>query len=135
MNVLGMEVRVVIDRPLGSVHPKHPDILYTVNYGYIPDILGGDAQAQDVYLMGVEHPVESFTGVVIAVIHRLDDVEDKWVVAPKNRRFSEDEIQKATAFQEKYFTVKVLTDEHEVAKMPQRWRPLHSKSPHCGTWE
>lgn len=135
MKIIGREVTVVIDRPLGSTHPKHPYIRYPINYGFIPGILAGDGEEQDAYLLGVDHPVQEFSGEIVAVIHRLDDVEDKWVVSPKNRRFSEEEIREATAFQEQYFRVRIITDGGEAAKMPQRWRRQHSASPRHDTWE
>lgn len=135
MKIIGREVDVIIDRPLGSKHPKHPDIRYPINYGYVTGILGGDGEEQDVYLLGVDRPVDAFIGEVIAIIHRMDDVEDKWVVAPKNRRFSETEIREATAFQEQYFQIEVIMDADEAARMPQRWQQQHSESPHRDTWE
>lgn len=135
MKIIGREVTVVIDRPLGSTHPKHTDISYPINYGFVPGILGGDGEEQDAYVLGVDRPLETFTGEVVAIIHRLDDVEDKWVVAPKNRRFSEVEIREATAFQEQYFQIEVIMDADAVARMPQRWRQQHSESPRRGTWE
>lgn len=98
MKIIGREVTVVIDRTIGSTHPKHPDIRYPINYGFIPGILAGDGEEQDAYVLDVDRPLETFTGEVVAIIHRLNDVEDKWVVAPKNRRFSEVEIREATAF-------------------------------------
>lgn len=96
-------VTVMVDRPLGSRHPKHADILYTVNYGYVEGILAGDGEEQDVYILGVDEPLKRFTGRVIAVIHRLDDVEDKWVAAPEGAVFTADEIAAKVAFQEQYF--------------------------------
>lgn len=33
--MLGKTVKVIIDRPLGTYHPKHKDIYYSVNYEYI----------------------------------------------------------------------------------------------------
>ena len=39
-----------------------------------------------------------FDGEVIAVIRRLDDVEDKWVVAPKGVSFSKEEILQKVYF-------------------------------------
>lgn len=135
MKIIGREVTVVIDRTIGSAHPKHPDIRYPINYGFIPGILAGDGEEQDVCLLGVDHPLETFTGEVVAIIHRLDDVEDKWVVAPKNRRFSEVEIRDATAFQEQYFQIEVIMDADAVARMPQRWRQQRSRSLHHDTWE
>ena len=100
-------VTVTVDRPLGSVHPKHEDILYPVNYGYVEGIMAGDGEWQDAYILGISGPVNQMEGRVIAVIHRLDDVEDKWVVAPAGMRFSEEEIMDSTYFQEQYFTVEI----------------------------
>ena len=101
--MIGSIVKVIVDRPLGTFHPKHKDIYYSVNYGYIPDVLAPDGEEQDAYILGVNEPVSEFSGKVIAVIHRIDDVEDKWVVAPENMIFTKEEIMKLTDFQEKYF--------------------------------
>lgn len=98
-----MKVTVTIDRPLGSVHPKHPDIRYPINYGFVEGVMAGDGEEQDVYVLGVDVPVKEFTGRRIAIIHRRDDVEDKWVAAPEGMFFSEEEIRAAVAFQEQYF--------------------------------
>ncbi len=80
--MLGKIVKVTVDRPMGTYHPKHKDIYYPINYGYIEGIMASDGEEQDAYILGVNQPVEEFTGKVIAIIHRLNDVEDKWVVAP-----------------------------------------------------
>ena len=101
------KTKVIIDRPLGTYHPKHKDIFYTVNYGYIEGIIAPDGEEQDAYILGVGEPVSEFTGKVIAVIERLDDVEEKWVVAPENMTFTKDEIMKQVEFQEKYFKTKL----------------------------
>lgn len=103
----GRVVTVTIDRPLGSYHPKHSDIYYLVNYGYVEGVMGGDGEEQDAYVLGVDHPVESFPGRIIAVIHRVDDVEDKWVVAPKGAVFTKEEIRDAVQFQEQYFDSRI----------------------------
>lgn len=104
-DVISKIVTVTVDRPLGSRHPNHPDIVYPVNYGFIAGIMAADGEEQDAYILGVNVPVTHFTGEVVAIIHRRDDVEDKWVVAEKGRRPSIDEIQKATDFQEQYFDI------------------------------
>ena len=106
--MLGNIVKVIIDRPLGSNHPKHKDIIYPVNYGYIPGVIAPDGEEQDAYILGVDEPVSEFVGRVIAVIHRLNDIEDKWVVAPENKAFSKDEIADLVAFQEKFFDIEIL---------------------------
>jgi inorganic pyrophosphatase len=111
--VLGMQksiVTVIVDRPMGTFHPNHPDLYYSVNYGYIPGTLASDGEEEDVYILGVDEPVSIFTGWIIALIHREDDVEDKWVVAPEGITFTEAQIRAATYFQEQYFhtTIRLL---------------------------
>ena len=96
-------VHVVIDRPLGSRHPRHPHILYTCNYGYVPGVIAGDGSEQDVYVLGVDAPLETFDGELIAVIRRHDDVEDKWVAAPAGIRFTAKQIAAETSFVEQFF--------------------------------
>lgn len=101
--MIGKIVKVTIDRPLGSRHPNHSDIIYPVNYGYIEGIIAPDGEEQDAYVLGVDRAIKDFTGKVIAVIHRYDDVEEKWVVAPDGVNFSDEEIERQVRFQEQYF--------------------------------
>ena len=101
--MLGKIVKVVIDRPLGTYHPKYKNIYYSVNYGYIEGVIAADGEEQDAYILGVSEPVKEFTGKVIAIIHRTDDIEEKWVVAPEKASFSKEEIMKQVAFQERFF--------------------------------
>lgn len=103
MNVIGQTVTVAVDRPLGSFHPEHRDMYYPVNYGYIKGIIAPDGEEQDAYILGVNEPVDEFTGKIIAVIHRYDDVEEKWVIAPEDMSFTKEEIWERVCFQEKYF--------------------------------
>ena len=105
--MIGSIVKVINDRPLGTFHPKHTDIYYSVNYGYIPDVLAPDGEEQDAYILGINKPVKEFVGRVIAIIHRFDDVEEKWVVAPENSSYTKDEIMKQVAFQEQYFRTEI----------------------------
>lgn len=105
--MIGNIVKVVVDRPLGSYHPKHKDIYYPINYGYIEGIIAPDGEEQDAYVLGVNEPVEEFVGRIIAIIHRFDDVEEKWVVAPENVSFTKEEIMEQVKFQEKYFKSEV----------------------------
>ena len=105
--MIGSVVKVIVDRPLGTYHPKHKDIYYSVIYGYIPGVMAPDGEEQDAYILGVNEPVEEFVGKVIAIIHRFDDVEDKWVVAPENVSFTAEEIMAQVAFQEQYFQTEI----------------------------
>lgn len=105
--MIGEMVRVVVDRPLGTYHPKHADIYYPINYGYIEGLIAPDGEEQDAYILGVHEPVQEFVGKVIAIIHRFDDVEEKWVVAPENATFTKDEIARQVAFQEQFFRTEI----------------------------
>ena len=105
--MIGKMVKVIIDRPLGTYHPKHKDIYYTVNYGYVEGIIAGDGEEQDAYVLGVYEPVKEFFGKVIAIIHRYDDVEEKWVVAKEDKIYTKEEIKKQVEFQEKYFNIEI----------------------------
>ena len=108
-NSIGKKVEVIVDRPLGSRHPEYEDMLYPINYGYVPDIIAGDGEEQDAFIFGVKVPVKRFRGVVIAIIVRKNDNESKWVVASPNSRFTLDEIRSAVDFQEKYFETEIVT--------------------------
>lgn len=105
--MIGKSVKVIVDRPLGTYHPKHPDIYYTVNYGYIEGVIAADGEEQDAYILGVDVPIKEFCGKVIAMIHRVDDVEEKWVVAPTGAFFSKDEIMQQVNFQERFFETEI----------------------------
>lgn len=106
---LGKTVKIIVDRPLGSVHPKYKNIIYSVNYGYIPNVLGGDGEEIDVYLLGVDIPVSEYTCKIIAVVHREDDEEDKLIGAPESKSFCASEIAEKIYFQEKYFNTHIET--------------------------
>lgn len=100
---LGKRVYIKIDRPRGSVHPKHPDMIYPVNYGYIPNVFSADSEELDVYLLGVNVSVSEYTAHIIGIVHRINDVEDKLVAAPIGITFTKEEISKAVHFQEQYY--------------------------------
>lgn len=105
--MIGNIVKVTVDRPLGSYHPEHKNIYYPINYGYVDGIIAADGEEQDAYIIGVDKPLKEFIGKVIAVVHRFNDVEEKWVVAPENLSFSENEIMEQIKFQEKYFDIEI----------------------------
>lgn len=96
---LNQTVRVIMDRPLGSLHPTE-NILYLVNYGYIPDTIAGDGEELDAYYLGVDVPLAEAEGKCIAIIHRLEDDDDKLIVVPPHITLTDDEIREMTAFVE-----------------------------------
>lgn len=106
---LGKTIEIKIDRPIGSAHPKHLDLVYPINYGYIPGVLGGDGEELDVYLLGVSKPIKEYKARVIGVVHRHNDVEDKLVAAPEGTIFTQTEIAEAVHFQEQYYESEIET--------------------------
>ena len=107
-SVIGRTVTVTVDRPLGSYHPEYKDMNYPINYGYVEGIMAPDGEEQDAYILGVDEVVEKFTGKIIAVVHRNDDVEEKWVVAPAGMTFTKEEIREQIHFQEQYFDSEIV---------------------------
>lgn len=102
-NFLGKIVKIKVDRPLGSKHPKH-NFIYPVNYGYVPNTISGDGEELDAYILGVFEALDEFTGKCIAIIHRTNDNDDKLIVVPEDKTYSDDEIIALTEFQERFFT-------------------------------
>ena len=99
---LGKDINIFIDRKLGSKHPKH-NIYYSINYGYVPNTISGDGEEIDSYLLGVFEPVDEYNGKCIAIIHRLDDNDDKLIVVPNDKDFSDEQIEVLVEFQERFF--------------------------------
>ncbi len=106
-NYLGKEVKVVIDRSLGSKHPKH-GFVYEVNYGYIEGVIAPDGEELDAYLLGVNEPVGEYTGICMAIAHRKDNDDDKLIVVPKDQFFKDGEIMELINFQEKWFDTEII---------------------------
>lgn len=104
---LGRRVQVVVDRPLGSPHPRHPDLIYPINYGELPGTVSGDGHPIDAYLLGWTEAVAAAEGVVTAVLERENDAEDKLVVARDATDWADDEILRRVAFQERFFRVRL----------------------------
>ena len=106
--IIGKSVKGIIDRPTGSSHPRHPEMIYPINYGLVEGIMAQDGDEQDVYVLGTDEPIKSFEGKVIAVYHRLNDVEDKWIVSIDKKNYTDEEILKMIDFQEQYFKGRLL---------------------------
>lgn len=106
---LGKIVKVKMDRPMGSKHPKH-GFVYPVNYGFIPNTISGDGEELDAYVLGEFKPLDEFEGKVIAIIHRTNDDDDKLVVCDKNREYSDEQIDALTEFQERFFKHIIVRD-------------------------
>lgn len=110
MNVkeyLNKNLKVIIDRKMGSKHPKY-NFIYPVNYGFVPNTISGDGEELDCYVLGVFEPIEEFEGTCIAVIHRLNDNDDKLIIVPKGKSYNNEQIDALTEFQERFFEHKII---------------------------
>ena len=71
-----------------------------------------DGEEQDVYIASekVREPLECFEGELISVIHRQDNVEDKWVLTLSSEIVTLEGIKEKTYFLEPYFdyTIELL---------------------------
>lgn len=101
--IIGKTVKGIIDRPIGSRHPQYANMIYPINYGYVEGMTAGDGEEQDVYVFGSDQPIETFEGSVIAVYHRINDHENKWIVSLDGSDYSDDEILRTIHFQEQFF--------------------------------
>ncbi len=110
---LGKQVTVKIDRQLNSPHPKF-GWPYQLNYGFVPGTNSPDGEELDAYVIGIDVPVENFSGTCVAVIHRSNDNDDKLiVVTDEKKNITDDEIRSATNFQEQFFKSEILRGPHK----------------------
>ena len=105
IGMLNKEINVYIDRPIGY---NHNGIIYNQNYGYIKEYKALDDEYQDAYVIGIDEPLKTFNGKIIAIINRKDDIEDKLVVCDKTKNYTNKEIEDFIIFQEKYHKYKII---------------------------
>ena len=104
---IGKIIKVEIDRKMGTKHPTN-SFYYPVNYGFIPGVISGDGEELDAYVLGVFKPVLEFEGEVIAIIHRLDEDDDKLIDVPTGKKFTNEQIRAITEFQEMWHKSEIL---------------------------
>lgn len=102
-HIIGKMVKGTVDRPLGTSHPRYPEMVYPINYGYVGGVDADDGMEQDVYLFGTDEPLENFEGKVVAVWRRFNDTEDKWIVSLNGEDIAEEKILGDVSFQEQFF--------------------------------
>lgn len=50
LDSLVRDSEIVIDRPKGTAHPKYPDLVYPVDYGYLKNTSSMDGEGIDVWV-------------------------------------------------------------------------------------
>lgn len=110
---MGKTVKIGIDRPIGYVHKKEKyTLVYPLNYGYIPNVYGGDGEELDVYLLGISEPVEEYTCTIIGAALRRNDCEDKLIAAPEGKTFTAEEAYEMIKFQEQWYHTEIIIKEY-----------------------
>jgi inorganic pyrophosphatase len=67
-----------------------------------------DGEDLDAYILKVDKPVEKFTGIVVAIVHRTENDNDKLVVVPGGETITDDQIESMVSFQEKWFKHEII---------------------------
>ena len=55
---------IVIDRPKGTAHPKYPDFIYKVDYGYLKNTSSMDGAGSDVWIGSGEKKIDAIMCIV-----------------------------------------------------------------------
>lgn len=107
--VLNKKMKIEIDRPIGTLHPKRENIYYPINYGFVPGLMGGDDEEQDVYVIDSKVNSKRTEVKIIGIVMRLDDIESKWIgVESDNFKYSRSDIKSIINFQEQYYEIFIL---------------------------
>jgi inorganic pyrophosphatase len=69
---------IVIDRPKDTAHPRYPDLIFPLDYGYLKGTSGGDGDGIDVWLGTAAH--RKLTAVVCTVDMKKRDAEYKLII-------------------------------------------------------
>ncbi len=104
---IGKTVTVTVDRPYGSFHPHHPDVIYPLNYGYVDELISADGEFQDAYVYGPKEPVESFRGVVSGIIYHKDG-PSRFIVTRAGEMIDRRAIMETVAFEEQYYDTRFV---------------------------
>ena len=70
--------RIVIDRPKSSAHPRYPDIIYPLDYGYLENTSASDGGGIDVWLGSLE--AKTLTGILCTFDTIKRDMEIKLLI-------------------------------------------------------
>jgi inorganic pyrophosphatase len=91
LDILVATNNTLIDRPCGTSHPRYPQMVYPLDYGYLKDTISGDGNRIDIWLGTSGN--RYLSGVILTVDTFKRDAEIKLLLG-----CSEEEIQTALAF-------------------------------------
>ena len=93
-------------RGITEIYSLGDNIGFGPNPGEVMDVMDAYGKPQKAYILGINKPIEEFSGRLIAIIHRLNDVKNNWVIADKY--YSKEEIYEKVKSIEQYFKVEIL---------------------------
>lgn len=67
--------QIIVDRPKGSAHPRYPDLIYPLDYGYLENTSAGDGDGIDVWLGSTA--TKTLTGILCTFDRLKRDAEIK----------------------------------------------------------
>lgn len=73
---------IIIDRPKGAPHPRYPEYIYPLDYGYLENTTAGDGDGIDVWIGSLES--KTLTGILCTFDKIERDAEIKLLVGCAN---------------------------------------------------
>ena len=75
MTQLAATNSITVDRPKGAAHPRYPDLIYPLDYGYLENTSAGDGDRIDVWIGSLDN--ETLTGILCTFDKLKQDAEIK----------------------------------------------------------
>ena len=64
LDALVRDSEIIIDRPKGTAHPRYPDFIYRVDYGYLKNTTSMDGAGIDVWVGAAEKKIDALMCIV-----------------------------------------------------------------------
>lgn len=107
-SLLGKTVEIIVDQPYGSLDQRTEGIR-TLNGGYVKEkITMMDTEVKPAYVVGVQQPVETFTGVVIGLIYHRDDHLIRIIAAPCGMLIDRKAVIEQIGMTEQYYESRMI---------------------------
>jgi len=91
---------IIMDRPKGSSHPRYPEVVYPLDYGYLENTTASDGGGIDVWLGSLELTNKTLTGILCTFDTLKRDAEIKLLIG-----CSEEDVQTIKVFHKEMYTL------------------------------
>jgi len=98
--------KVKIEYEIGSKLESNDEIVFKENFGIVEGVTGPFGDSQGAYYFGDAKKGDIVSGKLIAIIHRINDIENIWVIS--NKAYSKQEIIDKTSFLEQFFKIEII---------------------------